>query len=157
MKLFNVDSSPYCGRVRYFVYALNLPVDIVKQDYKDPNYRKVNPIGKVPALQLDDGQYAIEIGARDRERFRAWQRGGRREAGTWRREQREQGRRDAGASVGGVEGEDRAVYKRGSGSCPRTRSIPPASSNSAFPAARVHSFPPCPSAPLRVCVRAAGC
>jgi glutathione S-transferase len=59
MLLYNVDSSPYCGRVRYFVYACNLPVEVAKQDYKDPAYRAVNPLGKVPALRLDDGTYVV--------------------------------------------------------------------------------------------------
>ena len=58
MKLYNLNSSPYCSRVRYYVYASALPVDIVTQDFKDPAYKQVNPLGKIPSLQLDDGTYA---------------------------------------------------------------------------------------------------
>jgi len=62
MKLYNVYSSPYCGRVRYFVYASVLPVEIVQApaNQKDPAFLAVSPLGLVPALVLDSGQSLIE-------------------------------------------------------------------------------------------------
>jgi len=58
MKLYNSDGSPYCARVRYFIYASTLPIDIVPQDFNDPAFRKINPLKKVPTLELDNGEYA---------------------------------------------------------------------------------------------------
>lgn len=58
MKLYNANLSPYASRCRIALYATGLSVDILpppaplgSDDYK----QQVNPIGKVPALALDDG------------------------------------------------------------------------------------------------------
>lgn len=58
MKLYNANLSPYASRCRIALYATGLNVEIApppaplgSDDYK----QQVNPIGKVPALALDDG------------------------------------------------------------------------------------------------------
>ncbi|HXZ84119.1 MAG TPA: glutathione S-transferase family protein [Myxococcota bacterium] len=55
MKLFNSNLSPYASRVRIAVYAKNLPVEIVSPPggTGSAEYKKLNPTGKVPALEID--------------------------------------------------------------------------------------------------------
>lgn len=55
MKLYSVPHSPYASRVRIQIYAKNLPVEIIApQGFRTPEYKKVNPTGKVPALDTGD-------------------------------------------------------------------------------------------------------
>jgi glutathione S-transferase len=55
MKLYNANLSPYSSRVRIAIYAKNLAVEIVSPPggMGSAEYKKVNPIGKVPALEVD--------------------------------------------------------------------------------------------------------
>ena len=55
MKLFNANLSPYASRVRIAIYAKNLPVEIVTPPggTGSAEYKKLNPTGKVPALEVD--------------------------------------------------------------------------------------------------------
>jgi glutathione S-transferase len=68
MKLLNSFVSPFAARARVAIYAYDLPVDIAPsgqwlQNYeKSPDYLKLNPIGRVPALLLDDGSALPESG-----------------------------------------------------------------------------------------------
>ena len=61
MKLYNANLSPYSSRVRIAIYAKNLPVEIVAPPggLGSPEYKQLNPTGKVPALALD-GQVIVE-------------------------------------------------------------------------------------------------
>jgi len=54
MKLYNYDGSPFAARVRMLLRAKggDAPIELVKPP-KD--FRSIAPIGKIPALQLDDG------------------------------------------------------------------------------------------------------
>ncbi|WP_101757792.1 glutathione S-transferase family protein [Oceanicoccus sp. KOV_DT_Chl] len=55
MKLYSVPHSPYASRVRIQIYAKNIPVDIIAPEgFRTPEYKKVNPTGKVPALDIGD-------------------------------------------------------------------------------------------------------
>ncbi len=65
MKLFaTAKLSPYASRPRMAVYAANLPVEVVAAPGDGgphhPDYLAINPIGKLPALLLDDGQVIVE-------------------------------------------------------------------------------------------------
>jgi glutathione S-transferase len=62
MKLLNSFVSPFAARVRVAIYAYDLPVEIAPSGQwlpnyeKSPDYLQINPIGRVPALLLDDGK-----------------------------------------------------------------------------------------------------
>src|SRR5262245_1649044 len=62
MKLFQTYLSPFPTRVRLTLYAKGIPFEVVQPSgfHGDPHgkgdYLTVNPIGRVPALVLDDGR-----------------------------------------------------------------------------------------------------
>ena len=62
MKLYHVALSPFAARCRIQIYAKQLPVELVDPPggLSSESYRKLNPTGKVPALQLDDGSILPE-------------------------------------------------------------------------------------------------
>jgi glutathione S-transferase len=54
--------------VRFLLGELGLPhelkrLDLMKGEHKSPAYMKVNPMGQLPALVLDDGRVICECGA----------------------------------------------------------------------------------------------
>ena len=58
MKLYTADLSPFATRVRIALYAKGLSdVELAPPPggLKSPEYLAMNPMGKMPALQLDDG------------------------------------------------------------------------------------------------------
>ena len=58
MKLYSIAHSPYAARVRIQIAAGELPVEIVTpESFRTPAYKKINPTGKVPAL--DTGEMVI--------------------------------------------------------------------------------------------------
>jgi glutathione S-transferase len=62
VKLYNVALSPFAARCRIQIYAKQLPVELVDPPggLGSESYKKLNPTGKVPALQLDDGSVLPE-------------------------------------------------------------------------------------------------
>lgn len=61
MKLYDSQLSPFAARVRIAIYAKNLPVEFVAPPggTGTPEYKRINPTGKVPALEVD-GQVIAE-------------------------------------------------------------------------------------------------
>ncbi len=65
MKLYDYGTAPNPRKVRIFLaekgveYEL-VQVDLTKREHKSPEFLKMNPSGKVPVLELDDGRYLSE-------------------------------------------------------------------------------------------------
>lgn len=63
MKVFSLPHSPFSARVRMQIYYKDLPIEIVPPPgFKTPEYEHLNVIGKIPALQLDNGTVIPESG-----------------------------------------------------------------------------------------------
>ncbi|HKA53911.1 MAG TPA: glutathione S-transferase family protein [Candidatus Binatia bacterium] len=65
MKIYNSQTAPNPRRVRIFLAekGIQVPceeVDIVKAVNRSPEFRKKNPMGTVPVLELDDGTCIAE-------------------------------------------------------------------------------------------------
>ena len=63
MKLISAGLSPYASRARLAIYAKGLDIEIVTPPgggAKSAEFLALNPIGKVPALVLDDGSVIPE-------------------------------------------------------------------------------------------------
>ncbi len=61
LKLYSRHASPFASRCRIQMYAKNLPIELVEVPAPNPEeYRALNPIGKVPALDLGDGNIIPE-------------------------------------------------------------------------------------------------
>lgn len=98
MKLYDSQMAPNPRRVRVFLAekAIEVPVeqvDLGKQQNSSPEFLAINPLGRVPVLELDDGTHLAEsvaicryfeettpepplfgIGAQDRAVVEMWQR-----------------------------------------------------------------------------------
>ncbi len=56
MKLYNSNLSPYTARVRLLINVKGLDIELADPPgFRTDAFRAINPIGKIPALQLDDG------------------------------------------------------------------------------------------------------
>ncbi len=65
MKLYNYASAPNPRKVRIFLAEKGIEyeqveVDMTKGEHKTPEFLKLNPSGKVPVFELDDGRYLSE-------------------------------------------------------------------------------------------------
>lgn len=65
MKLYNASVSPNAQRVRIFLAEKGLEVetqllDLFQNEARSPEYLKINSLGAVPALVLDDGSVITE-------------------------------------------------------------------------------------------------
>ncbi|MEM7715573.1 MAG: glutathione S-transferase family protein [Cyanobacteria bacterium P01_A01_bin.68] len=59
MKLYNLELSGNCYKVRLFLSLLDIdyelvPVDFMAQEHKSPEFLQLNPLGQIPVLQDDD-------------------------------------------------------------------------------------------------------
>ena len=60
MKLYASLGSPFARKVRVMLLEKNAPHEVEMVDLFGANdYRRVNPVGKVPALELDDGRVLV--------------------------------------------------------------------------------------------------
>ncbi|MDF1732243.1 MAG: glutathione S-transferase family protein [Minwuia sp.] len=65
MKLYDLAAGSNPRRVRIYLAEKGIeipsqPVDMMKRENEQPEYRKINPFGKMPALELDDGTVLTE-------------------------------------------------------------------------------------------------
>jgi glutathione S-transferase len=58
MQLLYTKRSPYARKVQVMALEKNIPLELIEEDLikKSPNLLAANPLGKVPALILGDGQ-----------------------------------------------------------------------------------------------------
>ena len=61
MKLYGNNASPFARKARIIAHELGLKLEEVRTlPATDENFRRVNPLGKIPALLLDDGTVIAE-------------------------------------------------------------------------------------------------
>jgi glutathione S-transferase len=62
MKLFASTTSPYARKVRIVLLEHQIPFEFIAESPSDPNSNaaRLNPLGKVPLLQRDDGEVLFD-------------------------------------------------------------------------------------------------
>lgn len=61
MKLYSNAASPFARKCRVIAHELGVKLEEVRTlPMQDPEFRRVNPLGKIPALLLDDGSVLID-------------------------------------------------------------------------------------------------
>ena len=61
MKLYTNNASPFARKCRVIAHELELKLEEIRTlPMQDPEFRRVNPLGKIPALVLDDGSVLID-------------------------------------------------------------------------------------------------
>ncbi len=68
LTVYSYQGSGNCYKVRLLLTQLEIPfrvveVDVVKGEQRTPEYRAKNPNGKVPMVELEDGEFLPESGA----------------------------------------------------------------------------------------------
>ncbi len=61
MKLYGNPLSPFARKACVIAHALGLTLEVIDiLPLSDEGFRKINPLGKIPALTLDDGTVVID-------------------------------------------------------------------------------------------------
>ena len=61
MKLYSNAASPFARKCRVIAHELGLKLEEIRTlPMQEPEFRRVNPLGKIPALVLDDGSVLID-------------------------------------------------------------------------------------------------
>ena len=61
MKLYTNPASPFARKCRVIAHELGLKLEeIHTAPFQDPDFRRINPLGKIPALVLDDGSVLLD-------------------------------------------------------------------------------------------------
>jgi glutathione S-transferase len=61
MKLYTNAASPFARKARVIAHELALKLELINtMPYQDEGFRRINPLGKIPALVLDDGSVLID-------------------------------------------------------------------------------------------------
>ena len=61
MKLYTNVASPFARKCRVIAHELSLKLEEIRTlPMQDPEFRRINPLGKIPALILDDGSVLID-------------------------------------------------------------------------------------------------
>ena len=56
MKLYTNPATPFGRKCQVIAHELGLKLEVIKTlPMQDPEFRRVNPLGKVPVLVLEDG------------------------------------------------------------------------------------------------------
>jgi len=61
LKLYTNAASPFARKCRVIAHELGLKLEEIRTlPMQEPEFRRVNPLGKIPALVLDDGSVLID-------------------------------------------------------------------------------------------------
>ena len=61
MKLYTNPASPFARKARVIAHELGIKLEeIATAPFQDETFRRVNPLGKIPVLLLDDGSVLID-------------------------------------------------------------------------------------------------
>ena len=61
MKLYTNVASPFARKCRVIAHELSLKLEEIRTlPMQDPEFRRINPLGKIPALILDDNSVLID-------------------------------------------------------------------------------------------------
>ena len=61
MKLYSNAASPFARKCRVIAHELGLKLEEIRTlPMQEPEFRRINPLGKIPALVLDDGSVLID-------------------------------------------------------------------------------------------------
>jgi glutathione S-transferase len=61
VKLYTNPASPFARKARVIAHELGIKLEeIHTAPFQDENFRRINPLGKIPALLLDDGSILID-------------------------------------------------------------------------------------------------
>ncbi|HJR56548.1 MAG TPA: glutathione S-transferase N-terminal domain-containing protein [Rhizomicrobium sp.] len=61
MKLYSNTASPFGRKCKIVAHELGLALEIVKTlPMQEPEFRRINPLGKIPALVVDDGSVLFD-------------------------------------------------------------------------------------------------
>jgi len=61
LKLYTNAASPFARKCRVIAHELGLKLEEIRTlPMQEPEFRKINPLGKIPALVLDDGSVLID-------------------------------------------------------------------------------------------------
>ena len=61
MKLYSNAASPFARKCRVIAHELGVKLEEIRTlPMQEPEFRRVNPLGKIPALVLDDGSVLID-------------------------------------------------------------------------------------------------
>ena len=61
MKLYGNAASPFARKCRVIAHELGLALEEIRTlPMQEPDFRRINPLGKIPALILDDGSVLID-------------------------------------------------------------------------------------------------
>jgi glutathione S-transferase len=61
VKLYTNAASPFARKCRVIAHELSLKLEEIRTlPMQDPEFRRINPLGKIPALILDDGSVLID-------------------------------------------------------------------------------------------------
>ena len=61
MKLYTNAASPFARKARVIAHELGLKLECINtMPFQDESFRRINPLGKIPALVLDDGSVLID-------------------------------------------------------------------------------------------------
>jgi glutathione S-transferase len=61
LRLYTNPASPFARKCRVVAHELGLKLEEVRTlPMQDPAFRRINPLGQIPALQLDDGSVLMD-------------------------------------------------------------------------------------------------